>query len=272
MNTSNTLTDLHALNLRRARARSESLFLQEAAADEIQDRLSMVNRTFTAPVIVTPFSEIWRNRLPESEVVPDAETLNLRPGAHDLVVHSLSLHWANDPVGQLIQCRRALRPDGMLIVAALGGRTLEELRVCLGQAEVTLTGGLSPRVAPMGEIRDLGTLLQRAGLALPVADSVTLPVEYRDCLHLMHDLRDMGETNALAHRHRRFAPRTLFDLTEKLYAQHYRKPSGRLAATFELVFLTGWAPDDSQQKPLRPGSARHRLADALAVPETPLRD
>lgn len=272
MKTSNALTDLQALQLHRSRAQRESLFLQEAAAVEIQDRLSMVNRSFTAPVIVTPFSDIWQRMLPGALVIKDDETLDLKPGSHDLVVHSLSLHWANDPIGQLIQCRRALRPDGMMIGVSLGGQTLQELRACLGQAEVEITGGLSPRIAPMGEIRDLGGLLQRAGLALPVADSLKLQVEYRDCLHLMQDLRRMGETNALVQRHRTFAPRDLFALTSTLYDQHYKKPSGRIGATFEMVFLTGWAPDESQPKPLKPGSAKQRLADALAVPETPLRD
>ena len=123
----------------------------------------------------------------------------------------MSLHWSNDPVGQLIQCRRALKPDGMLIAATLGGRTLEELRSVLAQAETDLTGGLSPRVAPMGEIRDLGALLQRAGAALPVADSVTLRTEYKDAFHLMHDLRHMGETTALTHRTRSFDRSLVFE-------------------------------------------------------------
>lgn len=266
------LTDPAALALHRARADGSSLFLQEAAADEVEDRLHMVNKSFKDAVVVTPYPDVWRNRLPSARLVADDDRLDLVPSSCDLVVHALSLHWANDPVGQLIQCRRALRPDGLLLCAALGGQTLSELRSCLGQAEIDLTGGLSPRIAPMGEIRDLGALLQRAGLALPVADSVTLDVEYRDTAHLMHDLRAMGETNALVHRERRFARRSLFAATEKLYRIHHAKASGRIGASFEIVFLTGWAPDASQQKPLRPGSAKQRLADALEVRETPLRD
>jgi hypothetical protein len=248
------------------------MFLQESAADDIQDRIGVVNRAFTRPAVVTPFPEIWEPRLPGARIVPDSDTLALEPGAHDLVIHALGLHWANDPVGQLIQSRRSLAPDGLMIAALLGGQTLEELRSCMAQAEIALTGGLSPRVAPMGEIRDLGALLQRAGFALPVADSVTLRVEYRDAFHLMHDLRAMGETNALATRRRVFARKELFSLAAQHYADAFQTADGRVPATFEMVFLTGWAPDQSQPQPLRPGSAKSRLADALKVPEVPLDD
>lgn len=248
------------------------MFLQESAAAEVKDRLSMVNRPFTQPAIVTPFPEVWARYFPTAQIVPDSDTLSLEQGAHDLVVHAMSLHWANDPVGQLIQCRRSLKPDGLMIAATLGGQTLQELRRSIGQAEITLTGGLSPRVAPMGEIRDLGALLQRAGFALPVADSLPLLTEYRDAMHLMQDLRQMGETNALSDRRRGFAPRDLFRKTAQLYTDHFSTAAGRVSATFEIVFLTGWAPDESQQKPLRPGSAKQRLSEALKVPEVPLRD
>lgn len=232
----------------------------------------MVNRAFTAPAVVTPFPEIWQTRLPQARIVPDDETLTLEASAHDLVIHATALHWANDPVGQLIQCRRSLEPDGLLIAATLGGQTLEELRSVLGQAEITATGGLSPRILPMGEIRDLGGLLQRAGFALPVADSLPLIAEYRDAWHLMHDLRQMGEVNALIQRQRKAPPREMFEEAARLYQTAYPGRNGRIKATFELVFLTGWAPDASQQQPLRPGSAKQRLADALSVPETPLSD
>lgn len=272
MSTTTHLTDVRALRLHRDRAIPDKLFLQESAADEIEDRLLMVNRTFTNVAVVTPFSDLWRKRLPGARIVPDAETLDLSPGAFDLVIHSMSLHWANDPVGQLIQSRRALKPDGLMIAATLGGQTLQELRRSLGEAEICVTGGLSPRVAPMGEIRDLGALLQRAGFALPVADSITLPTEYRDLWHLMRDLRDMGETNALDQRKRACPPRRIFLQASELYAQNFGCASGRIHATFEIVFLTGWAPDENQPKPLRPGSAKKRLAEALKVPEVRLPD
>lgn len=272
MTTQSRLTDIKALGKFRARASREALFVQESAADEIQDRLSMVNRTFTKPAVVTPFPEIWQNRLPQAHVVSDDETLELNVAAHDLVIHATALHWSNDPVGQLIQCRRGLKPDGLMIAATLGGQTLEELRSVLGQAEITATGGLSPRILPMGEIRDLGGLLQRAGFALPVADSLPLTVEYRDAWHLMHDLRQMGESNALTQRQRKTPPRRLFEEAARLYQTAFPADVGRIKATFELVFLIGWAPDSSQQQPLRPGSAKQRLADALSVPEKPLPD
>ena len=263
------LTDRQALDLRRARAHgpeSEAWFLHEAAIDEVQERLKDVNRAFTAPAIVSGHPAVWRGVLPGATVVPDTETLDLDAGGHDLIVHALCLHWADDPVGQLIQCRGALREDGLLMVALLGGQTLHELRAVIGQAETEIAGGLSPRVAPMGEVRDLGALLQRAGLALPVADVSPLRVRYRDLRHLVGDLRAMGETNALAARHRTTPRRALFDRAGALYREAFPDGEG-VAATFEMVFLTGWAPSETQQKPLRPGSARARLADALGVAE-----
>ena len=270
--TASSLFDRAAIRLHRARARDDALFLHRAAIDEVQDRLSMVNKAFTAPAIVSPFPHLWTDILPDAVRVEDDEALPLRPKAHDLVIHAMALHCANDPVGQLIQCHRALQPDGLLLVLCLGGETLHELRAALGQAEIEATGGLSPRIAPMAELRDLGGLLQRAGLALPVADAAPLTAEYRDIWHLMHDLRDMGETNALGGRLKRPTARAVFETAQKIYGNHYTAPSGRLVATFELICLTGWSPDDSQPKPLRPGSARMRLADALNTDEGKLSD
>jgi SAM-dependent methyltransferase len=262
------LTDTAALARNRARAaRDPALFLHEMTADDVQDRLIEVNRTFTDPAVVTPFAQVWHGRLPGARIVPDADVLDLTPGAHDLVIHALALHWANDPVGQIIQCARALRADGLFIGVLFGGQTLAELRASLAQAEAEVSGGLSPRVVPMGEIRDLGGLLQRGGLALPVADSQVQRVSYRDAFHLMRDLRAMGEANALAARLRRFTARGVLGQAAALYAAHYPDAEGRIRATFETVFLTGWKPHDSQQKPLRPGSAAARLADVLNTAE-----
>jgi SAM-dependent methyltransferase len=213
--------------------------------------------------------------MPDARVVPDDEVLDLAPGAHDLIVHALALHWADDPVGQLVQARRALRPDGLLIAVTLGGQTLTELRQALATAEARRRGGLSPRVAPMGEIRDLGALLQRAGFALPVADGFTRRVSYASPLHLMHDLRAMGETNALADRERRFTARSVLWEAAAIYADAFPDPDapdGRVTATFDFVCLTGWAPGPDQPQPLRPGSATTRLADALGAVERPLPD
>ncbi|MEL7153441.1 MAG: methyltransferase domain-containing protein [Pseudomonadota bacterium] len=201
-----------------------------------------------------------------------SDTLPLEPESCDLIVSALELHWANDPVGQLIQMRRALRPDGLMIAAMFGGQTLAELRDVLSRAEVEVTGGLSPHIAPMGEIRDLGGLIQRAGLTMPVADSERLPVTYSDALALMRDLRAMGETNILADRRRVGLTKRFLQRVSELYAADYPAPDNRIRATFEIVFLTGWAPAPDQPKPLRPGSAKKRLADALAVPEHKLND
>ncbi|MEX5728002.1 SAM-dependent methyltransferase [Rhodovulum iodosum] len=264
------LTDRTALCRQRARASrggAPALFLHDLAAAEIQERLEEVNRTFSAPAVVSPFPEVWGGLLPGARHVQDTELLALDPGAHDLVVHALCLHWANDPVGQLVQCRRALAPDGLFLGVLFGGRTIQELRAALAEAEVAVAGGLSPRVAPMGEIRDLGALLQRAGLALPVADSLPHTVSYETPFHLMRDLRAMGEGNALAGRHRRPAPRALFDAMARTYSERFAAPDGRIPATFEMIFLTGWAPAASQPRPLRPGSAARRLADALDTEE-----
>nr|WP_242494028.1 SAM-dependent methyltransferase [Salipiger sp. IMCC34102] len=261
-----TLTDTAALARNRARATVD--FLHQRARDDLQERLEEVNRTFTSAALVTPRPSLWQG-FPAARTVPDAETLDLAPGAHDLLIHDLSLHWANDLVGQLVQSRRALAPDGLFLATLFGGQTLNELRVALAQAETHVTGGLSPRVAPMAEIRDLGGLLQRAGLALPVADSDTVRVSYPDLPALMRDLRAMGEGNALDARLRRPTRAAVLRHAAEIYAEHFTGPDGRLTATFEIITLTGWAPSADQPQPLRPGSATARLADALGTTENP---
>ena len=195
------------------------------------------------------------------------ETLPLEPDAFDLAVSTLLLHALNDPVGHLVQLRRALKPDGLMLVALFGGATLHELRASLAEAEADCEGGLSPRVAPMGEIRALGGLLQRAGFAMPVADSERLTVSYATPLHLMRELRAMGETNILAARLSGWRRRATLMRACEIYARHFGAPDGRVRATFEIVLLTGWAPGPGQPKPLRPGSAPARLADALGTDE-----
>jgi SAM-dependent methyltransferase len=264
------LADGAALARARARARLDRAgFLHAEAKLELQERLIDVNRTFTSPAIISPFPGFWADLLPHATIVAPADVLPLIEGAHDLVIHAMALHWADDPVGQIVQCRRALRPDGLFLGVAFGGETLHELRSALAEAEVAILGGLSPRVAPMAEVRDMGALLGRAGLNLPVADRLRKTVTYGTALDLIRDLRDMGETNALADRHRSTPPRALFAHMAALYAQNFPAADdpARIRATFELIFLTGWAPHDSQPKPLRPGSAKGRLADALNTTE-----
>lgn len=268
-----SLTDRAALDRNRTRAEALGLvdFLHRITADEIQDRLSEVNRRFTAPAVVTGHADFWRAVLPEARIVADTPVLDLAPGAHDLVIHAMALHWAEDPVGQIAQSARALRPDGLFVAACPGGRSLHELRDALTRAEAEVAGGLSPRVLPMAEIRDLGGLLSRAGLALPVADQITQTVSYRNLFHLARDLRAMGEGNALAGRLRCPTRRDVLLRAAQIYAETHPDPQDatRIRATFDLVFLTGWAPDASQQQPLRPGSAKVPLAEALASMRKP---
>ena len=270
MDTLPQITDRTALTRNRARHQPGALFLHDTVAAELQERLTEVNKTFTSIAIVTGFPDFWQSQFPDAHVVEDAESLDLDAAAYDLVIHAMALHWANDPVGQLVQSRHALKPDGLFLGACFGGQTLHELRAALGQAEIHVTGGLSPRIAPMGEIRDLGALLQRAGFALPVADGTALTASYENAFHLMHDLRAMGETNALKMRLRKPTKRNVLTEAAGIYATEFADETGRIPATFEIITLTGWAPDESQQKPLRPGSAKTRLADALNVPEVPL--
>ncbi|MBI1493964.1 methyltransferase domain-containing protein [Halocynthiibacter styelae] len=275
MNGPDRLTDRKQLLHNRARAtamEAPAMFLLEDAALELKERLNEVNRAFTQPAIVTGFPDFWADFLPDVKIIPDDELLDLEPQAHDLIVHAMSLHWADDPVGQMIQCRRALKPDGLFIATLFGGQTLQELRVAMAEAEVAIMGGLSPRIAPMAEIRDLGALLQRAGFALPVADNLTQNVTYRDAVSLMRDLRAMGEGNAMNRRLREPSKQSLFRTISQIYAEHFPANDNRIKATFDIITLTGWAPDDSQQQPLRPGSAQQSLANALNTTEINIPD
>lgn len=261
----------------RAITRATDPFWAQEALFEVQDRLSMINKPLRDTAIVTDFPQIWREFRSESapapQILPHSDILPLPQAGFDLVIHAMGLHWANDPVGQLVQCRRALRPDGVLIALLFGGQTLHQLRSALAQAESEVSGGLSPRVLPMGEIRDLGGLLQRAGFALPVADSYAKTLLYRDIWHLMRDLRGFGQASTLVARPRHFTKRALFARAQDHYARAFAPQDGLLPATFEVVCLTGWAPHEAQQKPLRPGSAAMRLADALAAaPDLPQKD
>lgn len=264
------LVDRNRLLHMRARARDDAMFLQHAAADEVKDRLEMVNRGFTRVAVVTGFPDVWRRYFPEAVIIADDEILALEPGAHDLVIHGLALQWSNDPVTQVFQCAQALQADGLFLGVTFAGQTLAELRAVLAETEAEMTGGLSLRVLPMANIADLGSMLQMAGLALPVADSAVRTVTYADLWGLTRDLRAMGEGNALGDR---AGPtgRAYFERAASRYATLYGD-GGRIPATFEMVFLTGWAPHENQQKPLKPGSASARLADVLAQAKSALPD
>jgi SAM-dependent methyltransferase len=264
----NKLIDRCALLRNRARFDIDrGRFLHDEAMVEAKDRLSMIKKGFTSVALVTGHANLWQSAFPQAELINDTETLDLMPKTFDLVIHAMALHWSNDPLGQMIQCHRALRPDGLFLGVMMGGETLIELRSSFAQAETKIAGGLSPRVLPMSDIRDIGGLLQRAGFAMPVVDSVLLPVSYETPLSLMRDLRDMGEANAQTERRKHFTARALIEETIKEYFQNYSKSDERVEATFEQFWLAGWALSESQPKPLRPGSAKMRLSEVLKVAE-----
>jgi len=283
------LFDRALLAARRARARARPRdgadFLLARAVEDLDDRLIPVLRRFGRAVdlglAAGPAAAAVR-RLDKAEeivvaaledgpgvdLVVDEEALPFPPESLDLVVSMLSLQFVDDLPGTLIQIRRALRPDGLLLAALIGGDTLRELRDALAAAEVELTGGLAPRVAPFVGVRDLGSLLQRAGFALPVTDSDRFTVRYGSMFDLVADLRAMGATNPLVDRPRRPASRRLFLRAAEIYAERHADPDGRLRATFEIVSASGWAPHESQQKPAKPGSATMSLAEALKARPT----
>ncbi len=199
----------------------------------------------------------------------DEEWLPFGEGSFDLVMSNLSLHWVNDLPGALVQARRALKPDGLFLASMLGGETLKELRQALAEAEIAEEDGLSPRVSPMADVRDAGGLLQRAGFALPVADSDTITVMYPEPKKLMADLRGMGEANALMESRKGFWRRQTMLAAAARYGDLFADEKGNVPATFQIITFTGWSPDPSQQQPLRPGSAEARLAEALDTEEIP---
>lgn len=200
-------------------------------------------------------------------LVADEEYLPFAAESFDLILSVLSLHWVNDLPGALLQARQALKSDGLLLAAMLGGETLTELRSVLMEAEIEQEDGASPRVSPFADVRDAGALLQRAGFALPVVDVDRITVTYPNALALMRELRGMGESNAVRERRSSASRRTTLLRAAALYEERFADANGRLPATFDVIYLTAWAPHESQSQPLRPGSARARLADALGVDE-----
>ncbi|MFM8939498.1 MAG: methyltransferase domain-containing protein [Phenylobacterium sp.] len=277
---------------RAARSFAGADFLKRRAAGDIVMRLEAIMRDFPRAVDLGARNGAFAQALAESDAAPrvgllveadlsgamlagrgglrvqaDEERLPFAPASLDLVVSSLSLHWANDVIGALVQARLALKPDGLFIGALFGGATLTELRQALTAAELELTGGAGPRVSPFADPSDAAGLLQRAGFALPVADVDRVTVRYDHPLRLMADLRRMGETSVLAERHPRPLTRAVLARACEIYARDFADPDGRLPATFEILTLTGWSPSETQQKPLRPGSAKMRLADALGAVE-----
>jgi SAM-dependent methyltransferase len=286
---------LRRRRLHRGAGRSDAAnFLLDRAAEDAVERLSTILREFPLAVDLNANASAFATALaadpiaaarvgllieaapceaaassgaPALRLVADDERLPFAAESLNLIVSLLSLHWTNDLVGALIQIRRALKPDGLFLGAFLGGATLTELRQALLAAEVEVTGGAGPRVSPFADGLDAAGLLQRAGFALPVADVDRLTVLYHHPLKLMADLRAMGETNVLTDRPRRPLSRAVLARMCDIYAERFGRPDGRIPATFEIVSLTGWAPHASQPRPLKPGSAKMRLADALGVTE-----
>jgi SAM-dependent methyltransferase len=275
--------------LRRAAALGPATFLLERVAEELGERLGAVRRRFELAVdLGTPGGAVrarlasagsvgtivgagdgGSDRVPAAAtfIAADEEALPFRAGALDLVVSALALQFVNDLPGVLVQVRRALKPDGLFLAALLGGETLTELRQSFAAAESELEGGASPRVAPFADLRELGGLLQRAGFALPVTDVDRLTVRYGTPFALMHDLRRMGASNALVARRRMPLRRATLMRMAEIYAERFADDDRRIRATFDIVWLSGWAPHPDQQRPLKPGSAITRLADALKTAE-----
>ena len=290
-NATTMLFDRRTWRLHRERAAQRGCtgFLHAEVAARIVDRLDDVGRQFRVALDLGSHNGALSRQLvhrrgierviaaepalaflAQTAAVPvaaDPELLPFREASFDLAVSDLALHWVGDLPGTLIQLRRALKPDGLFLGAMLGGATLVELRTALLEAEIIEEGGASPRVSPTSDLADAAALLQRAGFAMPVADADTITVTYSDALALMRDLRAMGETNALSARRRTPLRRSTLVRAVALYAERFGLPDGLIPASFEILFLTGWAPDASQPKPLRPGSASRRLADALATVE-----
>jgi SAM-dependent methyltransferase len=277
---------------RAARGGSLPDFLLRRVADDIAERLEIIRRTFPVALNLGAQQGLLSRRIRTLEsvgtvidaesspcllamcdgpaVLADEELLAFAPASLDLVVSGLALQFVNDLPGTLAQIRHALKPDGLLLAALLGGATLRELREAWILAEDEIAGGASPRVAPFADVRDLGALLQRAGFALPVVDADTVTVNYSSPLALMGDIKAMGASNMLADRSRRPVTRNLLSRAADIYVERFARADGRVPATFEILALTAWAPHEGQQKPLRPGSAEARLADALGVTERKL--
>lgn len=249
-------------------------FLRREVAARFAERLADIAREFPRAVEVAPADEALGTALAGfprigalEAVEPRDEILPLTEASADAAFSLLGLHWINDLPGTLVQIRRALKPDGLFLAALFGGDTLHELRDALMAAELEIEGGASPRVAPRVTLQDAGALMQRAGFALPVVDFDTITVTYADALALMRDLRGMGETNAVIERRKGFTRRDTLLRAAALYHERHADAQGRIPATFQVIWLHGWAPHHSQQQPMRPGSAQHRLAEALGAEE-----
>ena len=248
-------------------------FLYRWAGEQLKDRLNDITRSFERCVQIGPFTpRLTDNALildhtDQADIIGDEEYFPFGQNTLDLIISNLSLHMTNDLPGALIQTNYALKPDGLFLGAMLGGETLYELRDSLMQTELSLNGGAAPRVCPFADKQQMGGLMQRAGFALPVVDSDIVRVSYPNIQKLFQDLRGMGQGNIITSRSKGLTHPHLFESAQEYYKKHYSDDQGKITASFEVIFLTGWAPHASQQQPLRPGSAEHSLAETLGTQE-----
>ena len=222
-----------------------SIFFHDQVIREAKDRMEEVFDCLCNQAIVTGIPELWGKSFPEADVVPDEEILKFPNDQYDLILHSLCLHWSNDPVGQLIQCQQSCKSGGMVLAVLFGGQSLVELRTALITSETRIKSGASPRIAPMGDIMDLGNLMARANYKNPVSDRMEFRLEYNTLAELMINLRLMGEANSLTSRTKNFTSHKIFQEAEKFYKDNFSLPSGKIFATFELIFLTGWVHEST---------------------------
>lgn len=292
-----TVFDRDILKLRRDRAAAKAQdynFLFAETAERLADRLDDTTRTFPLAVdlgchsgelgqiignrggietfyqsdISARYARNAQSNNGKATLVADEEFLPFAEGSLDLILSNLSLHWVNDLPGMLLQARRALKPDGLLLACMLGGDTLRDLREALMTAEAEEEGGVSPRVSPFVDVKDAGALLQRSGFALPVVDADDITIDYPDALKLMRDLSGMGESNLIAKRSKKFTKRSTLARAAAIYHERHAREDGRIHAKFQVIYLTAWAPDESQPKPLRRGSGQVSLIDFLGdVPD-----
>ena len=284
----------HIRNRDRAAANFDQFdFLKQAVTERIMDRIDTIRRdlphvldigchngVLTEALLASPkitsvsamdpspeMARLTKQRCGVDAVAAPYDAIPFEGQQFDGIFSAFALHWANDLPGVLIQLRQRLKPDGVMVVALAGGETLGGLRAAMASAESEVSGGMSPRVLPMGDIRDMGGLISRAGLTMPVADSDTITVTYEHLFRLMADLRAMGESNAMNSRVKRMTGKSLLMRAAEIYQQRFGTDDGRISVDFEIITLTGWAPDASQPQPLKPGSAQQSLASALGVEE-----
>ena len=273
MNSSSEIFDIKLLSKRRSRYKEEDKvdFLQKFCIDNTLERLEEVNREYKSVGILTDYFDLWSKNFEfkKIEKIENRDLIKIKPNYFDFIISSFCIHWSNDPVGHIIQLKNSLKKDGLLLVFLLGGQTLKELKFIFNILDSEEGKEFSSKIAPMGDIKEYGKLLMRAGLSLPVADNFLINVEYSNLLTLFHDLRRMGETNIFLKRNKKNLKKSDLQKIEKLYNSNLSCSNGKkiIKTTFEIICLTGWFPSDNQQKPLKPGTAIKSFDDILSFKE-----